>query len=249
MTDNEMTIPPMPAKVATAIVQVMGAVPKLVKDDRNQHGGYQFTSVDDFLQAIRPLCAAAGLVIVQDEEGFEVIVSGKNRDGADLLWLRMRYLFTLSHVSGETWGHRPARTIMVQAAMGSQAFGAAQSYVLKQFARSLFQIATGDKEDADSHPQTNLPKSAAKTLHGPRNITTLKSEMRAFAHDLAGVSDTDELTALLNERRDLFEQCMRDLPDWWHGDDAQPGAFRRIDDRRKELEAAEMEREPNVGTA
>ena len=54
---------------------------------------------------------------------------------------------------------------MVNASMGSQAFGAAQSYTLKQFMRSLFQVATGEKgQDADEHPPADLP---ARKTHGP----------------------------------------------------------------------------------
>lgn len=140
----------MPAKVATAVCAVMKAVPKLAKGETNKHGGYAFASIDDFLDAVRPLCADAGLIITQDEESCEV--KGD--------WLFMQFSFTLSHVSGETWAHRPRRTIMVSAKMGAQAFGAAQSYSLKQFERSLFQIATGEKgQDADEHPPASLPAS------------------------------------------------------------------------------------------
>ena len=42
-------------------------------------------------------------------------------------------------------------------ARGAQAFGAAQSYALKQFMRSLFQIPTGDREDADFGAPERLP--------------------------------------------------------------------------------------------
>lgn len=159
---------PMPAKVAAAIAAIMGEVPKLGKGERNQHGNYNFTSIDDFLEAVRPLCAKHGLIIAQDEESFEI------RD----VWLLMRFRFTLAHVSGETWGHRPTRTIMVSSKMGSQAFGAAQSYVLKQFERSLFQIATGEKDqDADAHPPADLPDVKGTTPKvKPRQASPTVSE-------------------------------------------------------------------------
>jgi hypothetical protein len=144
-------IPPMPPKVAAAVAAVMSAVPKLSKSATNTHGSYNFASIDDFLEAVRPLCAKEGLIIIQDEDGFEM------REG----WLVITFCFTLAHSSGETWAHRPRRTIMVSAKMGAQAFGAGQSYALKQFERSLFQIATGEKgADADEHPPAELPKGA-----------------------------------------------------------------------------------------
>jgi hypothetical protein len=144
---------PIPANVAKAICMVMADVPKLGKGEKNQHGNYNFASIDDFLEAVRPLCAKHGLIIMQDEEAFEM------KEG----WLVMTFRFTLAHSSGETWAHRPTRTIMVSAKMGSQAFGAAQSYALKQYMRSLFQIATGEKgNDADEHPPADLPDQPKK---------------------------------------------------------------------------------------
>ena len=166
MTDTNAFCP-MPTKVATALAAVMTDVPKLGKGEKNAHGNYNFASIDDFLEAVRPLCAKHGLIIVQDEESFEMREAGTGRDGKPAVWLVMRFRFTLAHTSGETWMHRPARTIMVSASMGSQAFGAAQSYALKQFERSLFQIATGEKDaDADAHPPADLPRNGNGTKTG-----------------------------------------------------------------------------------
>src|SRR3546814_8863152 len=81
---------------------------------------------------------------------------------------------------------------MVLASMGAQAFGAAQSYALKQFERSLFQIATGDGEDADHHTQSDLPGARRQAgngkpaeqkpaWRGPMKVTELKAAMRALS--------------------------------------------------------------------
>lgn len=157
--ETDMSMPP---KVAAAVAAVMNEVPKLEKGEKNSHGNYNFASIDDFLEAVRPLCAKHGLIITQDEESFEM-TEGRDKYDKPVSWLVMRFRFTLAHSSGETWAHRPARTIMVNASMGSQAFGAAQSYALKQFERSLFQIATGEKDaDADSHPPADLPTTAKR---------------------------------------------------------------------------------------
>lgn len=165
-----MPTPPLPPKVAAAIAAVMKEVPKLTKGETNTHGNFNFTSIDDFLEAVRPICAEKGLIIVQDEESFEMRET-RDRSDKPTTWLLIVYAFTLSHSSGETWTHRPRRSIMVNAAMGSQAFGAAQSYALKQFERSLFQIATGEATvDADSHPPGNLPSTGTggKAADRPR---------------------------------------------------------------------------------
>ena len=140
----------MPPKVAEAVIAVMDKVPKLDRTEKNTHGNYNFASIDDFLEALRPLCAENGLIISQDEEAFE-LKQTENKKGEKVTWLVVTFRYTLIHSSGETWAYRPTRTIMVNASMGPQSFGAAQSYSLKQYMRSLFQVATCEPEvDSDS---------------------------------------------------------------------------------------------------
>jgi hypothetical protein len=153
-----MELIPMPAEVAAAISQVMGGIKTLGKDHTNQHQKYDFVSTDRFLAAVNPLCAQAGLVILQDEQSAEISTAettdqyGKTKVTS---WLTARYAFMLAHKGGGIFGPLH-RTVMVQA-NGAQAFGSAQSYALKQFMRSLFQIPTGDKDDADLQPAEELP--------------------------------------------------------------------------------------------
>jgi hypothetical protein len=206
MDNLEMT-PNMPPKVAGAVSAVMAAVPKLEKNTKNSHGNYNFASIDDFLEAIRPLCAKHGLIISQDEEHFEI------RD----TWLFMRFAFTLAHSSGEVWGHRDRRSIMVSSKMGAQAFGAGQSYALKQYLRSLFQVATGEKGmDADEHPNAELPKSTAggmtqmdkRTVSDGRQKTASKAK-KDGDHELynmiAQCESKDDLASLYREQREAIE--------------------------------------------
>jgi ERF superfamily len=160
-------LPPMPPAVAKALNEVMGNVKKLGKDERNPFANYKYAGIESFLEMVRPLCADAGLIIIQDEEGFE-FKDGADKSGKVLTWLVMTFSFGLAHSSGETWPYRCRRTGMVQASMGSQAFGAAQSYALKSFLRSIGLIATGDTEDADSHEQRELPDVTRKTAYRAR---------------------------------------------------------------------------------
>ena len=200
--ETNQTIPPMPPKVAAAIAAVMKAVPKLAKGERNTHSNYNFASIDDFLEAVRPLCAENGLIILQDEDSFET-KEGAGKDGKPKVWLLMRFAYTLVHSSGETWAYRPMRTIMVDGSMGSQAFGAAQSYSLKQFQRSLFQIATGEQDqDADSHPQFDLPNArgngARKAAPKPSPETeTWKTNAEAIKKAIDRAHDAKELDEIV----------------------------------------------------
>jgi len=85
-------------------------------------------------------------------------------------WLRIRFSIATMHVSGESL---PVvrRTVEV-IRTGAQSFGSAQSYVLKQYQRALYQIPTGDKDDADYAEKGEGPvvgKSAPKQDHTPRD--------------------------------------------------------------------------------
>lgn len=184
MTSEQITIealPPMPAAVAKAVSQVMANAKKLGKDERNPFANYKYAGIESFLEMVRPLCADAGLIIIQDEEGFE-FRECSDKGGKVLTWLVMTFSFGLAHSSGATWAYRCRRTGMVQASMGSQAFGAAQSYALKSFLRSIGLIATGDTEDADSHEQRDLPEVQRKSAYRARkdgDYPVLEKEVRA----------------------------------------------------------------------
>ena len=146
----EQTAPnTMPELIATSINSVMGGVRTLLKTERNADGDYRFASIDGFLKEINPLCAKADLIIIQDEIDARLVHNGG--DPQDRSWLWTTYEFHLAHTSGALWGPI-SRSVMV-AADGAQAFGAAQSYALKQFMRALFQIPTGEADDADFRPR------------------------------------------------------------------------------------------------
>lgn len=185
MNDN------MPLKVAEAIAAVMSEVPKLNKGERNSHGNYNFASIDDFLEAVRPLMAKHKLIISADEDDFDVIGEGKD------MWLRMRFAFS-AHCHGETYGPM-RRSIMIKASMGSQAFGAGQSYAEKQFLRSLFKIATGEGAaiDADSHAQEPLARTRSKQPDPDAEPPQGWVEwVNGFREILNGYQTDDEITAL-----------------------------------------------------
>ena len=58
---------PMPKEVAEAIVMVMSELKKLEYTQTNTYSNYRYAGVDDFYEAVRPLMAQAGLVIVPEE--------------------------------------------------------------------------------------------------------------------------------------------------------------------------------------
>jgi len=131
--------------IFAAIPRAMGQIKRIAKDSRNAEQKYDFASVDDFLAMTGPIMADNGLFIHMDETG----VDNFERQGKYNVTHWTRYTFSLQvmHESGETL---PPVTRSVEVIRsGAQASGSAQSYALKQFQRALFNIPTGDKDDAD----------------------------------------------------------------------------------------------------
>lgn len=154
---------PMPQAITEAVLEVMAGVKKLAQNERNDHGGYTFASVDDFYEMVRPLMATAGLWVFPEEiaTSFRATQSGQNTS----TWLVVKFEFSFFHKSGVQWDHRPVRTIMANAAMGPQAFGAAASYADKFFLRALFRIATGELE-IDHGVDGALPALSSRQAQG-----------------------------------------------------------------------------------
>ena len=233
----DVTNDALPPSIADAITKVMEAVPKLEKTEKNTHGSYNFASIDDFLEAVRPLCAKNGLIIIQDEEAFEA------RDS----WLTMTFAFTLAHTSGETWTRRPRRTIMVSSKMGAQAFGAAQSYALKQFMRSLFQIATGEKgQDADEHPNADLPNREKKATDddwkGPLKKMALKAEIEKVKDAIRAAVTLEAVDHVAVTYKAVLGQARMDLPSYMNSTDAdRPGVQQIAEMIRAQIRAQAQE--------
>ena len=143
----------MPKNISQAINKIIFDIEMLGKDGKNEFQKYDYASIDKFLSTLNPLIAKHGLIITQDEETCKIITDTQGRP-----WLNIVYRFILSHRDGDTWQYTPRRTIYCEM-KGGQAMGAAQSYALKQMCRSMFFIATGEKDDLDNQNQTyNAPK-------------------------------------------------------------------------------------------
>lgn len=155
MTDP---VTPVPKEIASAISTVMRAFGRLVKDGRNNHGGYSYASTDAFFEVANPACAEAGLIIKPRAVSVTIEMHEVNdKASKQLVQKRMVhavYSFVLIHESGATWCDNDDRRAVILDYTGPQSLGAAESYAVKTFMRSLFLVATGDK-DADSQEQHN----------------------------------------------------------------------------------------------
>jgi hypothetical protein len=205
----------MPAQIAGALKLVMGAVGRLVKDGKNNHGGYSYASTDAFFEAINPACSEAGLIVKPRAtsvtiETFEV--TNKENKPVQKRMVVAHYNFVLIHESGATWCDEKDNRMVALDFTGPQSFGAVESYAVKTFLRSLFLVATGDK-DADSQEQfqaevIRASVKAAKT----KNETGEAQVLMDFGHGLEPLPAKDVATRVMAY---LVEIGQEDGADWW----------------------------------
>lgn len=153
------------AKIYSAVAKVMQEVKWIGKDNHNKEQNYDFASIDAFMAAVGPICAENGLVTIIDENVRE-FVEKPGRYGPTQ-WVSITYQITTWHKSGEKLPTVRRHVEVIR--NGPQAYGAAQSYVLKQYYRGLFAIPTGDKDDPDhgttpEEPVGKRPQEAPKKI-------------------------------------------------------------------------------------
>jgi len=152
------------SKIYAAVAKAMGDVERVAKDSRNVDQKYNFASVDDFMAMVGPICAKYGLVTILDEGAREFIE--KPGKYGPTQWVSISYQITTWHESGEQLPTVCRHVEVIR--NGPQAYGAAQSYILKQYYRGLLNIPTGDNDDPDhgtapqerSAPQQQQRKAA-----------------------------------------------------------------------------------------
>lgn len=132
-------------EVLGAVSRAMGCVRKIERGGTNTHDRYDFASIDDFLAALNPICADAGLVFHMQETSCEEFT--RKSKFSENAWIKLTFAITVYHVSGQSLP--PVFRSVEVIRTGAQSYGSAQSYALKQFLRSLLLVPTGDKDDAD----------------------------------------------------------------------------------------------------
>lgn len=206
----------MPAAIAEAVVKVMGSVKRLERTEENKFARYNYTSVDGFLEAIGPLCAAAGLFILADETEKEITTAEKADREGTTNFLTIKWAFMLGHATGALYG--PLHRTVTVPAMGAQAYGSSQSYALKQFMRGLFQIPTGDDDDADAQEKQQLPS---------RQRASQPSQSRQPAGDFPACPKCGSNTAVIASKfKDKGDWCCFDkkggCKHQWFNESTQP---------------------------
>jgi hypothetical protein len=171
----------MPPAIAAAIVAVKKQVRQLGVDEDNKFAGYKYVSVDKFYATVGPIMAEAGLALIIDETSSAIEISeSTERDGKvkKTPWLFVQYSLSFLHESGAV--SAPMRRSLAMPINGPQTYGAAQSYIEKQFLRQVFKIPTGDK-DADETAQGDDAPARGRAVPRRQEAAPAPSEAAAEA--------------------------------------------------------------------
>lgn len=233
----------IPKEIAGSIVLVMRAVGRIVKEAKNQHGGYRYASVDAFLEATNPACAEAGLIIKPVQTGCELDeIERWDKDGKarKARVAKFRFKFRLIHESGAMWTDPDDERTVVLDWTGPQTFQAAESFALKAYIRTLCQISTGDA-DADAQEQHN-----AEIIRATVKAVKLKRD-GAGEQVLMDFGDGIEPVAAVDVSDKVMQHMIRlgdtaAAADWWKSQKAGREQFhnqfpRLALDLKKKVEA------------
>lgn len=204
-TGEMLAAPAMPPAIAAAIIAVKKQVKALGSDERNEHGRYSYVSVDKFYERIGKLMADAGLALLIDETSTDVRAGEQraDRDKPPAPWLFAQYALAFMHESGAM--SATLRRSIALPISGPQAFGAAQSYIEKQFLRQVFKVPTGEKDADDTPTDGEAPESRSRAHTAQERREPSRSAPRRpeaapapSAAQLDATKRWDELDALID---------------------------------------------------
>jgi hypothetical protein len=176
--------------LAKAIASVMANVGTIQKGGFNAYHKYHYARMEDLLVALTPLMGKAGLAIFQNEIEIKQI---ENR-------VAVTYEFSIIHESGEMWPERPRFTGMSMARdskgnWDDKCLNKAHTAARKYFLLSLFQVPSGDFDDADPGPaQVDANQRAEKapvpgpTSSGAKDVAPERSAQDQAAQHAARAS-------------------------------------------------------------
>ena len=188
-----MVQPPDVGKIAGAIAGVMAQVGTIPKGGYNAYHKYNYARMEDLLQVLTPLMGQHGLAVFQNEIEIKTV---ENR-------IAITYEFMVTHTSNERiQGLRQTGMCIARNSKGDyddKAINKCHTQARKYFLLSLFQVPSGDFEEADEGPYTNQRTEKAP-VPGPYSSSlkeiTPEAKARAAAEATrAGLDAAPERTA------------------------------------------------------
>src|SRR5712671_7693810 len=165
------TLPAVPSGggLVAAIAAVMNEVHVVAKRGENEFHRYRYATMGDILKEVTPLLGRFGIVIFQSETGRAMF------DDDNVI--AVEYSFTVAHASGETWPHVIKQTGVStcrnsKGGWDDKSLNKCHTAARKYFLLALFQIPTGEDDDADQDKNDRRPAPAVvpAVVHRVRSV-------------------------------------------------------------------------------
>src|SRR5229473_3128273 len=182
------TLPAVPSGggLVAAIAAVMSEVHVVAKRGENEFHRYRYATMGDILKEITPLLGRHGIVIFQSETGRAMF------DDDNVI--AVEYAFTVAHASGETWPHVIKQTGVStcrnsKGGWDDKSLNKCHTAARKYFLLALFQIPTGEEDDADRGEERRKPSTkqdqapAFNRLRGELDAITSVGDLQQWADD------------------------------------------------------------------
>src|SRR5712671_2275904 len=150
-----------------AVAAVMTEVHTVAKRGENEFHGYRYATMGDILKEITPLLGRHGIVIFQSETGRAMF------DDDNVI--AVEYSFTVAHASGETWPHAIKQTGVStcrnsKGGWDDKSLNKCHTAARKYFLLALFQIPTGEEDDADLGDRRPALAQVPAVVHRVRSV-------------------------------------------------------------------------------
>lgn len=170
-----------------AVCAVMKDVKRLQKKDRNKFASYDYVSVDDHKDALRPIIAENGLEICLDQTGLKKFEATNDKGKVTVCFI-YKFKAWLKHGPSGEAGKREGIDVPLPYT-GAQTCGAARSYAIKEYMKTKFLQSGGDQsDDADSGPAGEVAELSKADAREP--YEKLQREVREIA-DKGSLGDLD----------------------------------------------------------
>lgn len=211
------TVAAIPPSIVKAICTIMATMEAVKKTTKNVHGGYMFSSTDDFYAALSRKMGEVGLACLALED-HEPEIQRIEKDGKTSQWGKFTFSFVLA-TEEATWSDpRSRRTLFIQI-MGPQTFQAAQSYAEKSYYKSLFKIPSGDM-DLDGLAQAETEEDQVTLNTGPTkkrksSSASKKDGTDKVFNDILAQIENAPNTEVLQQVNVLYATELGEMPERW----------------------------------
>src|SRR5258705_9977122 len=159
-------VPHLGGGLVAAIAAVMNEVHVVAKRGENEFHRYRYATMGDILKEITPLLGRHGIVIFQSETGRAMF----DEDNV----IAIEYAFTVAHASGETWPHVIKQTGVStcrnsKGGWDDKSLNKCHTAARKYFLLALFQIPTGEEDDADQGDRPAIPANVPAVVRRVRS--------------------------------------------------------------------------------